>query len=359
MKFERPVRVLIVDDSALFRRLISTGLGHHADIKVEGGAADALEARDQIVLYRPDVILLDLEIPDPGGLVLLRKLRENYPVPVIAMIAPAEQSSTLALAALELGALDVVAKPTDRHDVRPMVDALADQIRVAHASARPVLSRSTAATSAPFSFRATGCDPCEYLVAIGASTGGTDAVRAVLSSLPPDFPPVAIVQHMPAGFTHSFATRLNEACRLLVSEAVDGEVLMPGRAVVARGDRHMTIIRTSVGWMVQYTHQDPVNSHCPSIDTLFDSVEKSAGDHAIGVLLTGMGIDGAGGLLRIRNSGGITITQSAASCIVFDMPRAALEIGASMHSAAPEEVGAAIHRSVTTRRRAIPAALVV
>jgi two-component system, chemotaxis family, protein-glutamate methylesterase/glutaminase len=194
------------------------------------------------------------------------------------------------------------------------------------------------------SFRAAGLNPARYLVAIGASTGGTEALRALLTSAPADFPPVVIVQHMPAGFTAAFANRLNQASPLTVTEARGGDALIPGRAVLARGDTHLIVQRTGGAWRACYTHTLVVNRHCPSVDVLFESVAAAAGRYAIGVLLTGMGNDGARGLKLMRERGALTIAQDRASCVVWGMPKVAVEIGAAMHTARPEQVPALIQR---------------
>lgn len=200
-------------------------------------------------------------------------------------------------------------------------------------------------------FHAAKIAPRRHLIALGASTGGTEAIAAMLRRVPADFPPLVMVQHMPAGFTKAFAKRLNGLGAVRVSEAADGEVLEPGRAVIARGDTHLVVRAAGTAWVVRYTHQQPVNRHCPSVDVLFDSVARAAGDRAVGILLTGMGDDGARGLLRLRRVGAVTVVQSEASCVVYGMPKVALDLGAARNSAAPESIPGLVLRALRPRVR--------
>ncbi len=351
-----PTEVLIVDDSALARAMLTSVLAREPDIHVVGAARDAFEARELIIQHRPDVIVLDVEMPRMNGLTFLKRLMAHYPVPVIMCSSITTDGSPAALEAIELGAVDVVAKPTagGTQALRALGEDLADKIRAATV-ARPV-RQPAPARAAPASFRAAGLDPNRYLVAIGASTGGTEAIRALLANVPADFPPVAIVQHMPAGFTQSFAGRLDRFSALTVREAVGKELLGSGLAFLARGGIQMTV--TSVGgrWHIAYGTDEPVNRHCPSVDVLFDSVAKAAGRQAIGILLTGMGADGAQGLLRMRQAGAITIGQDQDSCVVYGMPKVAFEIGAVQQRCPPAEAPAVLLRALRARDLIRPAA---
>ncbi len=337
MRPARPIKVLIVDDSAVVRSTLTRVLSNESDINIVGGAKDPYEARELIIAFRPDVILLDIEMPRMDGLTFLKKLQTHYPVPVIMVSGVASASSHAALTAIEIGAVDFVAKPAEggAKALLRLCEDLSEKIRAAAIAmpARPSIPVS--ANASPASFRAAGLDPNRYLVAIGASTGGTEAIKQLLSEVPADFPPVAIVQHMPAGFTKSFAERLNQFSAMSVSEAIDGDILAPGRALVARGGIQMSVSRNGGRWRTAYGTDEPVNRHCPSVDVLFDSAARHAGKQAVGIILTGMGGDGAKGLLNMHNAGALTIAQDHDSCVVYGMPKVAVELGAVQHSAAP------------------------
>ncbi len=334
------IKVLIVDDSPTVRAVLSRVLSDDPDVIVIGMAKDPYEARELIIEYQPDVIILDIEMPRMDGLTFLRKLQKHYPVPVIMCSGVATTNSQAALAAIELGAIDFVAKPVSggSQALRRLGQDLADKIRAAVIAVpvRPAVPVSTVMSRR--SPRSLGLDPSNYLVAIGASTGGTEAIKAVLSCVPADFPPVVIVQHMPAGFTKSFAERLNQFSAMTVTEAVDGDLLKPGHAVVARGEIQMSVTRIGHQLCITYGTDELVNRHCPSVDVLFDSVAKTVGSCAAGVLLTGMGADGAKGLLNMNEQGAVTIAQSRESCVVYGMPKVAAELGAVQHVVAPDNV---------------------
>ncbi len=340
------IKTLVVDDSGVFRRMLAAALQRQPDVEVVGAARDVFEARDMILRHHPDVIVLDIELPKVSGLSFLKTLRTHYPVPVIVCSGTTARDGPRAIQAIEAGALDVVIKP-DRGGaaaIEALAVELGQTIRMAATQARPV-PKSAPNAPAAGSFRAAGVDPNRMIVAIGASTGGTEAIRALLECCPPDFPPVAIVQHMPAGFTRSFAARLDALSRLTVAEATDGQRLAPGVAVVARGDTHMIVERSAAAWRVRYTDQVPVNRHCPSVEPLFESVAEAAGSRGVGVLLTGMGADGALGLLRMRQAGALTIAQSRETCVVYGMPRAAIDMEAAALSAAPADIPGLILRA--------------
>ncbi|HOJ73098.1 MAG TPA: chemotaxis response regulator protein-glutamate methylesterase [Phycisphaerae bacterium] len=354
MRRSGPIKVLIVDDSALVRSILTRVLSAAQDICVVGGANDPFEARDLIIQHRPDVIILDIEMPRMNGLTFLRKLMVHYPVPVIMCSSVAPASSQAALDAIAAGAIDVVSKPTGGGSLawRALAEDLVEKVRAAAVSMPTVPRGGLSSSARPTSFREAGIDPDRCLVVIGASTGGTEAIKTMLSNVPADFPPTAIVQHMPEGFTQSFAGRLNRFSPLTVTEAAQGDLLVAGRAFLARGGIQM-MLRASAGQIrIQYGTQEPVNRHCPSVDVLFDSATRVVGRQIIGILLTGMGDDGARGLLALRKAGALTIGQDRNSCVVYGMPKVAFEIGAVQHQAPPAEIPKLILKCLASRAKA-------
>ncbi len=349
MKTVGPIRVMILDESPLAGGRLAHFLRQDSGIHVVGQALDACQARALILDHQPNVVLLDLG--SRASLAVLGSLKMYYPVPVIAYTSRNATPGQRAMRALELGVLDLLAKPDlrDHAVASAFAGELLTRIRVAAADARPMqrASRTIAGWRAQ-GFAQNGVDPAEFLIVIGASTGGPEALRALLSRAPADFPPVVIVQHMPATFTASFANRLAQSSPLVVHEAQDHEFVGPGQAVVARGDTHLTVRRTPQGFRVCYTDQQPVNRHCPSVDVLFDSA-VSLGPAAVGVLLTGMGDDGARGLLRLSQAGALTIAQDHSSCVVYGMPKAAVQLGAAARSAKPEEIPDLIRQELAKR----------
>jgi len=350
-----PIRVLVVLDSPFVRAALTRALAEQPGLEVAGSAKDAFEARELIIARHPDVIVLDVDLPRVDGLSFLKKLRAHYPVPVIMCSERGPAGARSAVRAMELGATDVVAKPAtaDRTALRRLAEELTEKIRAAHVAlpVRPPIPPS--ATAKPTSFRATGLDPNRYVIAVGASTGGTEAVKDMLLRVPVDFPPVVIVQHMPEGFTKSFADRLDQLSPLSVKEAQDHDLLTPGRAFLARGGIQMGIRPAAGGrWRIAYGSRAPVNRHCPAVDVLFESVAQYAGPKGIGVLLTGMGSDGARGLLRMRGSGALTVAQSHSTCVVYGMPKVAVELGAVELSVAPLDMPAAILTALLRREHA-------
>lgn len=333
------IRVLIVDDSPMVRSILSRVLAEQEDIEVIGGARDPFEARELIIRYRPHVIVLDIEMPRMDGLTFLTKLMAHYPVPVIICSGVAPAASANAVKAIELGAIDVVPKPSagGTGALKRLGAELADKIRAA-AISKPPPPVPVNPAAAPRSFRQAGVDPNRWVVAIGASTGGTEAIRQVLAHMPADSPPVVMVQHMPEGFTHSFAQRLDQQSRLHVAEAEDHELLMPGRALLARGGVQMGVRSTGGQWRIAYGGTERINRHCPSVDYLFDSLTRCKGRRIAAVLLTGMGADGARGLKHLREHGAVTIAQDEASSVVYGMPKAAVELGAVQQQCAPPDV---------------------
>jgi len=321
----KKITVICVDDSALVRHLMTEIINSQPDMEVVATAPDPLVARELIKRHNPDVITLDVEMPRMDGLDFLEKLMRLRPMPVLMVSSLTQRGSEITLRALELGAVDFVAKPSlgIREGLLDYADLIADKIR-ATARARPrALSASTAAPAMlkrPLS-------STEKLVIVGASTGGTEAIRALLQPMPPDCPGMLITQHMPAGFTRSFAQRLNQICTIAVAEATHGERVLPGHAYIAPGDMHMRLARSGANYVIELDQSEPVNRHRPSVDVLFHSAARTAGKNAIGVILTGMGRDGAAGMLAMREAGARTLAQDEASCVVFGMPREAIALG--------------------------------
>lgn len=335
------INVLVVDDSALIREVMSRSLGKEGDIKVVGVAEDPIEAREKIKQLNPDVLTLDIEMPNMNGLQFLERLMRLRPMPVVMVSTLTQKGADETMLALELGAVDFVAKPN--HDLAGGIDGFTAEVRrkVRAAAASDARSRGMGMRAKPANVPLkTAAAPSGALIAIGASTGGVEAIRAVLSHMPEDCPPVVITQHMPPGFTERFAQRLNEVTPLNVVEAKDRLVLEVGHAYVAQGDYHLRVERTSGQLKCRLGHEDPVSGHRPSVDVLFESVAKVVGPMAVGAILTGMGRDGATGLKKMRDAGAYTIGQSQASALVYGMPRVAFEEGAVCEQAAVEAIAA-------------------
>jgi len=325
-------RVLIVDDSAIVRRVLSDILAEEPDIEVVGTAPDPYIARDKILALQPDVITLDIEMPRMDGLTFLGRIMEHRPMPVIIISSLAQASCEAALEAARRGAVDVLAKPGGPYSVGDLKGDLPRRIRAAAQSRPRRLDPAASESRSPVQMAAVGAGTvkghCE-LIAIGASTGGTQAIEMVLSSLPADMPPIVIVQHIPPVFSAAFARRLDATCRLQVREARDGDPLQRGTALVAPGDYHMTVERNASGLTARLNRGDKVCYQRPAVDVLFHSVARLAGKRAAAALLTGMGKDGAEGMLALQKSGAFTIAQDEATCVVFGMPREAIRLGAA------------------------------
>ncbi|WP_027783235.1 MULTISPECIES: protein-glutamate methylesterase/protein-glutamine glutaminase [Burkholderia] len=328
------IKVLCVDDSALIRSLMTEIINSQPDMEVCATAPDPLVARDLIKQHNPDVLTLDVEMPRMDGLDFLEKLMRLRPMPVVMVSSLTERGSEITLRALELGAVDFVTKPRVgiRDGMLDYAEKLADKIRAAsRARVRQAPQPQAAARAADSAAAAPMINnplvSTEKLIIIGASTGGTEAIREVLTPLPPDAPAVLIAQHMPPGFTKSFAQRLNGLCRIAVKEAEHGERVLPGHAYIAPGHAHLLLARSGANYIAQLSDEPPVNRHRPSVDVLFRSAATHAGKNAIGVILTGMGRDGAAGLLEMKRAGAHTFAQDEASCIVFGMPREAIALG--------------------------------
>jgi two-component system, chemotaxis family, protein-glutamate methylesterase/glutaminase len=326
----RRIRVLVVDDSALMRQVLGTLLARDPAIELVGTAGDPYVARDKIRELHPDVLTLDVQMPRMDGLSFLEKLMRVRPMPVVMVSSVTEAGCATTLRALELGAVDFVTKP--RCDVRERMTALAEEIieKIKVASTARVRQRLPGAPVLPYARPAVPppARNAAQVIAIGASTGGTEALRQFLSALPADAPGVVVVQHMPASFTRAFAERLDHLCTIRVKEASDGDTVLAGHALIAPGDQHMRLARDNGSYRVRVTADPPVNRHRPAVDVLFHSCAELVRGNAVGVLMTGMGDDGARGLLAMRKAGARTFAQDEESCVVFGMPKVALDMGA-------------------------------
>ncbi len=330
----RKIRVLIVDDSLVFRELLVRNLSKDPAIEIVGTAQNAFEARDAIVALKPDVMTLDIELPRMDGLEFLRKLMPQYPMPVVVISALSDK----VFDAMKAGAVEFVAKPkaTDRVELEEFISReLPVKIKVASVAKIGNIKKSLQTATDVKLAR----EKQDIIVAIGASTGGTQAIASVIKEFGPDIPGTVIVQHMPPGFTEMYANRLNDQCRVLVKEAKNGDYVKPGQVLIAPGgDAHMELIRSGDEFQVTIKKGPKVNGHCPSVDVLFNSVAKVAKDRAVGIILTGMGGDGAKGLLNMRKAGAHTIGEDEDSCVVYGMPKVAYELGAVEYQVKLEDV---------------------
>jgi two-component system, chemotaxis family, protein-glutamate methylesterase/glutaminase len=330
------IKVLIVDDSALIRSVMSEIVNSQPDMEVVGAAPDPLVARDLIKRTNPDVLTLDVEMPKMDGLDFLEKLMRLRPMPVLMVSSLTERGSEITMRALELGAVDFVTKPkiSIQSGMREYAEMIAEKIR---ATARARIRQRPLTASAPAPVLPALRSPLtssEKLIIIGASTGGTEAIREFLMQMPSDCPGILITQHMPEGFTSSFAKRLDSLCKISVSEAAGNERVLPGHAYIAPGHSHLMLVRSGANYMTRIEQSPPVNRHRPSVDVLFRSAAQAAGKNAVGVILTGMGKDGAAGMLEMKEAGAYNFAQDEATCVVFGMPREAIAVGAT------HEVGA-------------------
>jgi two-component system chemotaxis response regulator CheB len=344
---QRKIKVLIVDDSAVVRRILSEAVSKEPDLEVVGLAPDPFVARNQILKLKPDVVTLDIEMPGMDGLSFLKKLMHYHPLPVIIISSLGQASSQVALEALRCGAVEVLAKPSGEYSVGDIGLVLANKIRAAFsAKLRRVSDLPSTASPAV----QTSSFPRNCLVAIGASTGGTQAIEALLLQLPEQCPPILIVQHIPPVFSAGFAARLSSLCKFEVKEAKDADLVKPGRALVAPGDFHMTLRNIEGVCKVAVRGGPRVHYHRPSVDVLFQSIANAGLTNVVGVLLTGMGSDGAEGLLHMRQRGATTIAQDEATCVVFGMPKAAIDRGAAQQVLSLSRIPAAIFRALDTRK---------
>lgn len=326
MSNQKKIRVLVVDDSAVARRMISDALAQDPEIEVVGTACDPYVARDMILQLEPDVLTLDIEMPRMDGLTFLKVLQEHRPMPVIIVSSLTTAGSKLALRAMELGAVDVVAKQSSAWNIGSLREQLAHRVKGAARARLSLLNPTAPASGATEHSEAAHFSP-RQLIVMGASTGGTEAVKSVLTRLPAGLPGICIVQHIPAIFSRTFAERLNECCAFEVREAAHGDVVRPGTALIAPGDYHMVVEWTAGGYRVRLRQDPPIHFTRPAVDMLFNSAANCAGRHAVGVLLTGMGRDGAQGMQQLKAAGAVNLAQNEATCVVYGMPRAAVELG--------------------------------
>ena len=335
------IKVLVVDDSALIRSVMKEIINSQPDMEVVGMAPDPIVARDLIKQTNPDVLTLDVEMPRMDGLDFLEKLMRLRPMPVVMVSSLTERGSEITLRALELGAVDFVTKPklSIQSGMLDYTELISEKIRTASkARVKPrqiaPASESNGSTGGPLPQLRNPLTSSEKLIVIGASTGGTEAIKEFLMQMPSDCPGILITQHMPEGFTRSFAKRLDSLCRISVIESEGAERILPGHAYIAPGHSHLLLVRSGANYVTQLDTGPAVNRHRPSVDVLFNSTAVAAGKNAVGVILTGMGKDGALGMLAMKNAGAHTFAQDEASCVVFGMPREAIAIGAT------HEVGA-------------------
>lgn len=333
-----PIKVLVIDDSALIRALLTEIISSRPDMEVVGTAPDPLVAREKIKALNPDVLTLDVEMPKMDGLAFLERLMRLRPMPVIMVSSLTEKSSAITLHALELGAFDFVTKPKIdiSNGLRDYADELTEKIRCAtRAPVHRLAARETAGRSCERKLSADVVLPAERrvfattekIIAIGASTGGTEALKSYLATMPPDCPGTVITQHMPETFTKTFAKRLDSLCQIAVKEAEHGERVLPGHAYIAPGNRHLLLSRSGANYVMELSDGPPVSRHRPSVDVLFRSTANCAGKNAIGIIMTGMGDDGAAGMLEMHQAGAYTIAQDEESCVVFGMPKEAIARG--------------------------------
>ncbi|MEA2658350.1 MAG: two-component system, chemotaxis family, protein-glutamate methylesterase/glutaminase [Candidatus Binatota bacterium] len=347
---EPNIHVLVVDDSAVVREVLTAILSLEPGIAV-ATASDPLIAMNKMKQRRPDVVVLDLDLPRMDGMTFLQKIMREDPLPVVICSALTGPNTSIGLQALEEGAVDVITKPriAVREFLHESAVLLTDVVRAAarsHAklsrAASSRIARRTGESNRPEESHPTRPRRCDRIIAIGASTGGTEALRDILEALPADIPGLVVVQHMPEGFTAAFAQRLDRTCRIEVKEAVHGDPVLSGRALIAPGNRHMLVRPSGVRWDIEISDGPLVSRHRPSVDVLFRSVAQHAGAHALGIILTGMGSDGAAGLLEMRRAGAFTIAQDEASSVVFGMPKEAIDRGAVLKVASlakiPEEI---------------------
>ncbi|MBX2851220.1 MAG: chemotaxis response regulator protein-glutamate methylesterase [Phycisphaeraceae bacterium] len=324
---KKKTRVLIVDDSSVVRNILSRELSKDPDIEVVGTATDPYVARDRIVELKPDVLTLDMEMPRMDGMTFLKKLMRFQPMPVVVVSSLTAAGGELAMEALANGAIEVMCKPGSAYTVGDMTVELTHKVKAAaHAKLRPIVPQ---ADERPPTIGPTLSKTTNKIIAIGTSTGGTEALRKVIPRFPVNAPGVLIVQHMPENFTKSFAESLNRESAVDVSEAVDGDSVVPGKVLIAPGNKHMLLKRSGARYLVQVKDGPRVNRHRPSVEVLFNSVAANAGANAVGAILTGMGDDGATGLLEMRKAGARTVAQDQKSCTVFGMPKVAIEMDAA------------------------------
>ncbi|MBQ4059288.1 MAG: chemotaxis response regulator protein-glutamate methylesterase [Lachnospiraceae bacterium] len=336
----KKIKVLVVEDSLLFQRLLVDNLSKDPMIEIIGVAKDPYEARDHIVKQKPDVMTLDLEMPRMGGLEFLRKLMPQVPIPTVVITSLSDK----VFDAIRAGAVDFVAKPSgkDRSQIESFIQQeLAAKVKIA-STVKVDRLKKTKPEYHHLNSLAPGAS--KKVIAIGASTGGTEAIYEVISKFEQDIPGVVVVQHMPPGFTNMYANRLNNQCKVVVKEAEDGDKVVPGQVLIAAGDKHMRLKKVGGSYVVECKAGEKVSGHCPSVDVLFQSVAETAGKDAIGVILTGMGRDGAAGLLQMKNAGALTVGQDQASSVVYGMPKEAFKCGAVMYQEHLDNIADRVYR---------------
>ncbi len=348
-----PIRVLVVDDSAVVRQILTKELSRDPAIEVVGTAPDPYVARDKIVELKPHVITLDVEMPRMDGIAFLRKLMHYQPMPVIIISSLTEAGSDLAMEAIQAGAVDVMCKPGSAYTVGDLGRELTEKVKAA-AHAKIVKPAARAAGIAPTAPPTALKRTTNKIIAIGTSTGGTEALRYVLPQMPANCPGILIVQHMPKGFTASFAKSLDRESTIHVKEAEDGDSVTPGTALVAPGNYHLLLRRSGAVYQAQIKDGPHVSRHRPSADVLFKSVAKTAGRNAVGVIMTGMGQDGAAGLKAMHDAGARTIAQDEASCVVFGMPREAIKLGGVDKVVSLDDISGAIIDAVEAKHQPQP-----
>ena len=330
---EKKIRVLIVDDSALIRGVMTEILNEDPQIEVVGAAPDPYVARDKLKTLKPDVLTLDVEMPKMDGLTFLQKLMAARPMPVVMVSSLTEQGAATTMQALESGAVDFVTKPSVdiQHGLAELAEQITSKVKIAAQSTVKKRSQLDSAESAEriktLAAQSAMIKTTDTLIAIGSSTGGTEALRELLEVLPPNTPPILMTQHMPEHFTKTFANRLNELCQIHVKEAEEGDSVIPGQALLAPGSYHMEVRRSRAKYYVSLNQAPPVNRHRPAVDPMFQSVARYAGANSVGVILTGMGNDGAAGMLEMKKAGAFNLAQDEKSCVVFGMPKEAIKTG--------------------------------
>ncbi len=339
------IKVLVVDDSAIVRNVISREINKQSDMEVVGVAIDPYVARDKIVRLKPDIITLDIEMPRMDGLTFLEKLMHYYPLPVIIVSSITAADSTAAIKALELGAFDVVDKPHGTYSVDAVKEEIITKIRDAYQTKdtflkkwKEVKSKLEKVNLPRKKYVLSEVTTTDKIIAIGASTGGTVLLEYILSNLPKSLPPIVITQHMPQGFTFQFAKRLNELSELEIKEVEEEEILLPGVAYIARGGKHFVLERSGTLFKAKLLDGEKVNYQKPAVDVMFKCVAEVAGKNSLGIILTGMGKDGAEGLLLMKQKGAYTIAQDEKSSVVWGMPKSAIDIGAVMEVLSPDEI---------------------
>lgn len=339
------IKVLVVDDSAVVRQTLERELSRDPDIEVVGSAADPYIARDKIIALKPDVITLDIEMPRMDGLTFLRKLMVHHPMPVIIVSSLSKSGSEIALEAVQSGAIEVMCKPGGAYTVGDMSVELREKIKSA---ARANLKLTAIDHSKIGVIQSTAlAKTTDKVIILGASTGGTQAIEALLKSFPANAPGTVIVQHMPAGFTKAFSDRLNQICKVEVKEAENQDSVAPGKVLIAPGNFHMMIKRSGARYYVEVKEGPLVGHHRPSVDVLFQSAAQNVGKNAIGVMLTGMGHDGAAGMLKMKEAGAVNFAQDEKSCVVYGMPRAAVENGSVHHVLPLDQIAGRIFKIVS------------